>query len=356
MGGPTALTAGRFTPMLAVVKTWLAIAGILIAALPATADTNLLNSSDWVVVGADDSGPSPQPINVVVDGLPVGSFTELNVFYNFEGTNLQQVFSLKGAGTIQPMLPPPLVPGGAMQLTSYRDCDEGLMPPVAITDLAFQTLQNPNSPLRASGWLSNFDSLQSTDLQMRFNPPRTNEVAVDIRYKLTATREICVDKTLDTEQDELRVAQMVANYISPEVCQNSRIRYTRIEDKICDGFGNCSATKESFCADLDNLSGYLYGDPRHLAESTVAFVHTNTLPQNTPTLAIDFRSPRRRWIWPQAYVVPTQDPAEANVTVWGNWDGIEKSYKSGKKVVRVRVLLIARDPKKPSCDHVKAHE
>ena len=55
-------------------------------------------------------------------------------------------------------------------------------------------------------------------------------------------------------------------------------------------------------------------------------------------------------------MVPPQDPTEANVTVWGNWDGVEKSYKSGKKVVRVRVLLSARDPKKPSCDRVKAHE
>jgi len=227
------------------------------------------------------------------------------------------------------------------------------MPPVAITDLAFQTSQNPNSPLKASGWLSNFDSLQSTDLQMRFNTPRTNEVAVDIRYKLTTTREICVDKTLDNEQDELRVAQMQANYTSPEIYQNNRIRYTRIEDKVCDGFGNCSTTKDSFCADLDNVVGYLYGSPRHLADYTVAFVHTNSLPQNTPTLAIDFRSPGRRWIWPQAYVVPTQDPTEANVTVWGNWDGVHNSYQEGRKLVRVRVGLIARDPKKPSCDEKK---
>jgi len=339
--------------MLRGVRLGLTMAGALVAAMTATADTNILTSPGWVVAGAVDNGPNPQSINVVVDGQPVGSFTELKVFFNFDGTNLQQVFSLKGEGTIQPILPPPLVPGGAMQLTSYRDCDQGLMPPVAITDLAFQTSQNPNSPLKASGWLSNFDSLQSTDLQMRFNPPRTNEVAVDIRYKLTTTREICVDKTLDNEQDELRVAQMQANYTSPEIYQNNRIRYTRIEDKVCDGFGNCSTTKDSFCADLDNVVGYLYGSPRHLADYTVAFVHTNSLPQNTPTLAIDFRSPGRRWIWPQAYVVPTQDPTEANVTVWGNWDGVHNSYQEGRKLVRVRVGLIARDPKKPSCDEKK---
>lgn len=342
--------------MFADMKPFFTMAGILVMMLPAMADTNLLTSPGWVVDGADDGGLSPRPINVVVDGQPVGSFTELKVFYNFEGTNLQQVCSLKGAGSVQPLLPPPVVPGGAMQLTTYWDCDEGLMPPVAITDLSFQTSQNPNSPLKASGWLSNFDSLQATDLKMNFNKPKTNEVAVDIRYKLTTTREICVDKSLKSQEDELRVAQMLANYTSPEICQNSRIRYTRVEEKVCDGFGNCVSIKDSFCADLDNVVGYLYGDPRHLADYTVAFVHTNSLPQNTPTLAIDFRSPPRRWIWPQAYVVPTQDPTEANVTVWGNWDGVRNSYQEGRKFVRVRVGLIARDPKKPSCDKVKAPE
>jgi len=340
--------------MLAGMKPQVVIAGILLTVLPAFADTNLLTSPGWVVDGADDTGPAPRPINVTVDGQPVGSFTELKVFYNFAGTNLQQVFSLKGAGPIQPLLPPTVVPGGAMQLTTYWDCDEGLMPPVAITDLSFQTSQSPKSPLKASGWLSNFDSLQATDLKLRFNKPSTNEVVVDIRYKLTATRDLCVDKTLSSEEDEFRVMQMLANYVSPDICQNSRIRYVHVKDRVCNGVGQCFKIKESYCADLDNVSGYLYGEPRHLGENTVAFVHTNDLPQNTPTLAIDFRSPSRRWIRPQAYVVPAQDPAEANVTVWGNWFEVKNSYKAGRKVARVRVLLIGRDPKKPSCDRVKS--
>jgi hypothetical protein len=327
--------------------------GALIATLSAIADTNLLTSPGWIVVGAVDTGPNPKSINVVVDGKPVGSFTELKVLFNFDGTNSQEVFSLKGEGVIQPRLPPPLVPGGAMRLTSYWDCQAGLVPPVGITDLEFSTPSGANSRLKAKGRLANFDSLISANLRMNFNPPRTNEVVADIRYKLTATRDICVDKTLDNEQDELRLAQIEANYISPEVCQNSRIRYTRIEDKVCDGFGNCSTTRDSFCADLDGVVGYLYGDPRHLAEDTLAFVHTNALPQNTPTLAIDFCSPPRRFIKPQAFVVPTQDPAEANVTVWGNWPGVHKSYQNGRTVVRVRVVLIGRDPRKPGCDENK---
>ena len=333
-----------------------AMAGILAAVLPVTADTNLLNSPGWVVVGTDDSGALPRPINVVVDGQPAGSFTELEVFYNFAGTNLQQVFSLKGAGALQPMLPAPSVPGGVMELTTYQDCSQGLMPPVAITDLSFQTSQNPNAPLKATGWLSNFDSLQSTDLQMRFNKPRTNEVVVDVRYKLTATRDLCVSHDLNQQEDELRLAQMRANYISPEICQNSRIRYIHVKDRVCNGAGECFKTKESYCADLDNVFGYLYGEPRHLADTTLAFFHTNSLPQNTPTLAIEFRSPGHAKIRPQAFVTPTLDPNEPNVTVWGNWFDVDKNYNAGKKVVRVRALLIARDPKKPSCDRVKAPE
>jgi hypothetical protein len=316
-------------------------------------EANILISPAWVVVGAADSGPNPQPINVRVDGQPVGSFTELQLFYSFDGTNLQQVFSLKGEGTIQPILPPPSVPGGAMQLTSYWDCQEGFVPPVGITDLEFTTPKKANAPLKVTGQLANFTSLSATDLRMIFKTPRTNEVAVEVRFQLYATRDICVYQTLANEGDELRVVQMQANYTSPEVYQNDRIRYTRIKDKNCGPLGtDCFITTESFCADVENVVGYLYGNPHRLAGKTLAFVHTSLLPQNSPTLAVDFRAPGS--ITPQAYVVPAENPANANVTVWGNWLNVRRNYKEGKRFVNVRVVLIARDPHRPSCDRVKA--
>jgi hypothetical protein len=337
------------------VRLGLVSAALLVAISSATGETNILTSLTWVVVGSADSGPNPQPINVAVDGQPVGSFTELQVFFNFGGTNLQQVFSLKGEGMIQPILPPPLVPGGAMHLTSYWDCQEGLVPPVGITDLEFSTPKKANAPLKVTGQLNNFVSLMSTDLRMNFKLPRTNEVTVDVRYKLTATRDICVQQSSESQEDEVRVAQIQANFTSSEIYQNNRIRYTRVKDKYCDPYGyDCVTTKESFCADLDNIVGYLYSNPHHLGSETLAFVHTNALPQNTPTLRIDFRTPSHRFVTPQAYVVPTQDPAEPNVTLWGDWRGANNSYREGKAVVRVRVVLIARDPDKPSCDKVKA--
>jgi hypothetical protein len=337
------------------MRLGLASAAVLVWALSAMADTTLLSSSNWVVVGTADEGPNPQPINVIVDGQSVGAFTELQLFYNFGGTDLQQVFSLKGEGTIQPMLPPPIVPGGAMHLTSYWDCQEGLVPPMGITDLEFTSPKKAKGPLKVTGQLANFTSLISTDLRMNFKEPRTNEVSLDVRYKLTTTRDICVVQTSESQEDEVRIAQMTANFTSSEVYQNNRIRYTRVKDRYCDPYGyDCVTSKESYCADLDNVVGYLYDNPHRLGGDTLAFVHTNSLPQNTPTMAIDFLTPRNRYVTPQAYVEPTLDPADPNVTLWGDWRHANKSYKQGKTLLRVRLALIARDPSKPSCDKVKA--
>jgi len=336
--------------MLAVMRFVLLLLAMAVTAL---ADTNIFTSPSWVVDGAVDSGPSPSEINVTVQKVPAGAFSELKVFFNYDGTNLAQVFSLKGQGTIQPLLLSPLVPGGAMRLTSYRDCDVGQVEPMGITDLQFKPPKGPKSPMQVKGRLTNFDSLISTDLKMKFYVPSTNSVMVDVRYKLSATRDICVDHTLAEEEDELRIAEMDTNFISPETNQNTRVRYIRVKDTTCDPYTGCHVSKGSFCADLDNIVGYLFGTPRLLGNNTLALLHTNDLPQNTPTLAIDFHAPPHHHVKPQAYVVPTNDPSDPNVTVWGNWVDVHKSYRDGQKVVRVRVVLNARDPNKPNCDQTK---
>ncbi len=350
MGNQSALTRAGFARMLAAMKflflVWL-------AATSATADTSVLTGRAWRVDGAMDTGPDPRDINVAVDKQSVGAYSELKVFFNYDGTNWQQIFSIKGQGTIQPIVPPPVVPGGTFRLTGYRDCVEGLVPPLQFTDLEFRSSNSPRAPLRAKGRLSNFDSLAATDLTMKFYAPDTNAVAVDIRYKLRATRDFCVDRTFDNQQDEFRLAEMRANFTSPETNQNTRLRQIRIKDKTCPVVTDCIVTKESFCADLAGVTGYLLGKPRLLADRSLQLLHTNALPQNTPTLQIDFRAPLHSRVKPQAWIEPTDDPSEPNVTVWGNWVKARKSYHAGKTVTRVRVVLIGRDPRNPRCDQIK---
>jgi hypothetical protein len=326
---------------------------VLFAAGVARADTSVLTSRAWRVDGAMDTGPDPRDINVVVDKQPVGAHSELKVFFNYDGTNWQQIFSIKGQGTIQPIVPPPLVPGGTFRLTSYRDCVEGLAPPLEFTDLEFRSSNSRRAPLRVKGRLSNFDSLAVTDLRMKFYAPDTNAVAVDITYQLRATRDLCVDRTFDKEQDEFRLAEMRANFTSPQTNQNTRLRHIRIKDKTCPVVSDCVTTKEAFCADLAGVTGYLLTKPRLLADKSVQLLHTNAVPQNTPTLEIDFRSPPHGRVKPQAWIEPTDDPSEPNVTAWGNWVKARKTYHAGKTVTRVRVVLLARDPHNPRCDQLR---
>src|SRR5436190_1240099 len=40
---------------------------------------------------------------------------------------------------------------------------------------------------------SNGDSLHATDLQLKFSPPDTNSIALEVRYRLIASRDVCVD-------------------------------------------------------------------------------------------------------------------------------------------------------------------
>jgi hypothetical protein len=326
---------------------------LLLAAASAMADSMVLTSRAWRVEGAMDSGPNPRDIHVAVDRQPVGTHSELKVFFNFDGTNWQQIFSIKGEGTIQPIVPPPVVAGGTFRLTSYRDCVEGLVPPLQFTDLEFRSSNSRRAPLRAKGRLSNFDSLVGTDLRMKFYAPDTNAVAVELKYKLRAARDFCVDRAFEKEEDEFRLAEMRANFTSAQSNQNTRLRYIRIKDRICPVISDCVTTKESFCADLDNVTGYLFGKPRRLGDPSVQLLHTNAVPQNTPSLQIEFHSPPHGRVKPQAWIEPTDDPTEPNVAAWGNWVKARRFYREGRPVTRVRVVLKARDPSNPHCDELR---
>ena len=217
--------------MVAPVKTKLILAGLWVAALPAFGDSNLVTTGDWIVDRAVDPAPDAQNVNIVVDKSPVGAASELKVYFNFDGTNAMQVFSLKGSGVIQPSLPPPGEPGGVFLLTGYWDCDAGFIGSMAITDLEFRT-KGRGKTLIVRGKISNGDSLYAADLQLKFSPPDTNSIALEVRYRLTASRDLCVDMTHHDTQEEFQVARMLSNFVSAETNQNDRIRLVKLDDAV----------------------------------------------------------------------------------------------------------------------------
>lgn len=348
---PPAFDSPAFCPYNCPVKLRLFIVGLSLTTLTTFADTNVITAGNWIVDGAVDPSPDAREVNLVVDKVPVGTASELKVFYNFDGTNAMQIFSLKGSGVIQPSLPPPGEPGGLFLLTGYWDCDTGFMGSMAITDLEFRT-KGGGKTFIVRGKISNGDSLEAKDLQLKFSPPATNSISVEVQYRLKALRDICVDRTHHDAQEEFQVARMFSNFVSSETNQNDRLRLVKLDDRFCNPYSGCHVKKSSLCRDLVNADGYLFGSPRRLGKPALVLLHRTRLPRETPTLAIDFLSPSHNRIKAQGYTTQTNDPTALNVSIWGNWRSVKKGFKEGRTVRRFRYRLEARDPNDTSCDQV----
>jgi hypothetical protein len=317
------------------------------------ADTILFNDGTWIVDGGTDTSSNPSEINIVSNAVPVGAFSQLTFLFNIDGTNFVPVFFIKGSGALQPLLPPPGEAGGSYAIGSYWDCDQGFIGPMAVTEIDLGGKPKGKGHLQVTGKLSNNNSLQADNLSLSFQPVKSNSVRVDVSYKLTATRDFCVDRTNDDVQDEFRTVTMQASYLSPEINDNDLVRYQKVVDKFCIG-SDCTITKQhSFCVGLTNGMGYVVNKPRQLAEKTVSLFHTQTTPRNTPSLHVSFRSPAKRRIKLQGFVTQSTDPIERNVQLWGNWVDIKGHYNGGQKVGNFRYRLKAEPPRSPNCDRVQ---
>jgi hypothetical protein len=335
------------------MKLRLMMAGALAVALPAIAETNLFDNGTWSLIGIEGLNPDAHKIAVTIDKQAAGAYSHLLLQYNFEEVGPARTCEISGEGPIRMLLPPPSAPGGYFELASYWDCATGLVRGVAFTEISFQTKGNSKSALKATGKLSNFDSLEATKVKMEFSPADTNRVQFELKYQLRATRDICVDLTGHDNQDEFRTATINAYYLSAESNQNDLVRYTRIKSKNCDPYSGCHVSKETFCASLAGEGGYLFGVPRAMADPTLALFHTSRLPVETPSLAVDFRSPQRSALKPQAFIAPVADGVVENVSVWANWLGVKKEYRRGHGLKSFRLILFARDPFTPKCDQTK---
>ena len=316
------------------------------------ADTNLVDNGIWVIDGTDDAGPNPTNITLSVNGQPVSSFSELMFSFNVGGSGVVSVCTITGSGAIRLSLPPPGVFGGTFFMTGYEDCDNGLIPPMSIVALDIQVKKGKNPEVRLKGQLSNFTSMEAKDFTLDISPPQSDFMRVDVEYSLVALRDICISQTNSDLADTFHVMSMAANYLSTNVQENDEARSLRVTQKICFFYG-CVTTKKSFCKSLVNTNGFLYDSPKKLGSSTLDLVHTQPVPQNTPTLKVQFHSPASNTIKPQGFVNESVDPTDQNVNVWGNWNAANSEYRNKKKIQKFRYTLSVAPPQALSCDDSK---
>ena len=314
---------------------------------PVLADTNLFSSGKWVLDGATVSATNMPTIRVVV-GRHTVVVSELKFFYNFGGPNVVQVFAITGSGTFQPALPPPGEVGGAFQLGNYQDCAQGLVGPLMVTDLVLPAKAKPNGILQLTGALANGSSLRGDKLVLKFYPPTTNTVQVDVKCRLVATRDFCVEQTAAAEQDKFRMVTMTAGYVSPTDYDNDLARYIRVVEKDCFGWYGCYTRRESQCVSLTNQPpGYLINTPHPLGNPWLELAHTTVTPQATPNLLVAFRTPGPGRIRPQGFLTTT------DVALWGNWPAVKKQYKFRQSVTRLNCSLEVTPPRSIRCESLQ---
>src|SRR5579871_5350752 len=219
---------------------------------PTFADTNVLNKSNWVIDGTDDTGTNPVSIATVVKHKLVGSFSELDISYNVGGSGVVSACTIKGNGQIQLTLPPPGAFGGSFYLTSYQDCDVGYVPSMMITQLEVR-VGGKNAPLFLRGLITNGYSMSAKDFELKISPPKPKDARLDVSYTLTATREFCVDELNHTNADNFHAMTLASNFISTNQMQNNELRYTKETSHTCVDLVCVSETK-AFCNEFVNAT------------------------------------------------------------------------------------------------------
>jgi hypothetical protein len=320
----------------------------LFVAVCCRADTVLYNDGVWIVNGID-AGTNLDYIEVSVGGQPVGSFTELTVQRFFAG-GLPLIYSIQADGALQPAVPPTGALGGAFHLTSYWDCYLGQQPDARIISLNIQPNSKNFNYLKFNGVLSNGTTLQATDLKMKLYLPNDSTVRLDVRYKLYATFNICIDPSHQQAGEGFQVARMASNYISTQVKDNDGANVKGFVGPVC-GCCGCKWQKGGVCANFTNETGYIYPYFVWMANTQALMLHSLAGPRNTAALRIGIKKPSRKNCGVDGYTVFTTDPTEDNVTLWVNWQTAKPSYGAGQKVQAVRLTLDALLPQPVvSCD------
>ena len=329
----------------------IALAGIgAIAGSAAFADTNLVNEKFWVVDGTDDLATNASSITVTTNDHAVGAFSELAFSYNVGGTNLVPGGVVKGSGEIQMAVPDGPF-GGSFFLTGYWDRDAGYVPTMVISNLDIRLKGGRAPVVTLKGKISNLVSMAARDFELIMMVPKPQLMEAELSYTLTAMTNFYVDDVIHTNQDNFQVARMASNYLSAETNENSVARFVKVTSHFC-VLEFCSTTRKSFCYSLANQdSPVVTNKPPTLGGSTIWLVNDGTVNTNSPTLAVKFMNPSAGKLRPQGLETATSDPTAENVSYWGNWGHVKKTYRARKKVTKVRYMLEVSSPGTLSCDY-----
>jgi hypothetical protein len=314
-------------------------------AAPAAAQVTLLDDGRWRVTGVADAG-APQ-VAVSVDDVPSGAFAALRFEYAGD-SGLDEVLVLGGDGKIEPSLPGG-VPGATATLGSYWDCERGLVGPLRFVSLELPARSKKSGRLDLRGELSNLDSLRSEKLKIRIREPKPSLLRLEFRYRLRATRELCIDLERRDTFEEFRVVELGASFLGPAVHTNDLTRYVKDLRFECD-FLDCDVEKVTFCAPLVNQDGYVIDNPKRLDDEVLSLFHTSNVPAPTPTLELELRSPHPHDLKPQGFVTASSDPAQRNVAFWADWVEVRRRYAEGRKLANFKFALEAEPPRNPGCD------
>jgi hypothetical protein len=321
-----------------------------IVSCQAFADTNLVDREPWVIDGTDDTGPTPSSITMSVKGQAAGAFSELAVSYDVGGTGVVTVATIKGSGEIRFSLPPPGEFGGSFFTTGYWDCDEGFVPTMSITELDVRLTGGKHGRVQFKGRLSNGTSMAAKNFTLILFPPQSDSVQADVRYKLFATRDFCIDQAAHTNSADFPAVRMAGNFLSASEQENDQTRYVKVVSKTCFFFG-CVTRKKSFCNDVVNQDGFIITNaPPRLGNNTIWLAHTQPSPRNTPSLRVRVLSPSHGRLRPQGSVVESSDPTQQNVSFWANWTDAKAHYRNKQRVGNFHYLLGVVPPEALSCD------
>ncbi|MFN0110050.1 MAG: hypothetical protein ACKVZH_14440 [Blastocatellia bacterium] len=289
----------------------------------------LFQKNGWAITAACDTAPQPREMAIATDGQQRGKPSELKIHYQI-GNSSPQVFSIKGNGTLRPVLPSGEF-GGTFYATGYWDCQQGFIQTMFITELNVTVETAYPNRLRLTGKATNLNSLEASDFTLVLSPPSNASVRVDVNYSLTATRAFCVDQTRQAQREGFRLARIASSFLNNQTLDSDQASYTNSAGVVVQ-------------SNLQNASGFIFSSPQPMGKSKLFLSHRSSQPRNTPTLTIKFSEPLVSATTPQGFITQSNDPNDDNVDLWGNWNQAKPTYLAGDRLGRFAFTLEATQP------------
>lgn len=263
------------------------------------------DDGDWSIYLANDTGPGASNISVSIGGVSRGLASEIKIARNITG-NSPQVFSIKGNGYLRSAMPDgdwgtSFVTTGYWRDSVYK---HGLK-------IASLDINVANDKVTLSG--TAFDDLAdpylgTNNYVLTLLPPTTELLEADVQYTLTAQKAFSINASRQAEHQGLKIAQFSSMYIDSSQHDSNTATYV---DSLNQTSNSALADQNAWVFASTSLLG---------GDGSVALIHSDESPRNTPTTAIQIISPSIQNCTPQGWITQSTEPNDDNVGLWINWD------------------------------------